>query len=196
MEFEWDDAKSDACFAHRGFDFAYAVREFLDPNRIVVPDSRWDYGEDRYRLLGRIEGRVFVLIYTFRVPPSASSRPARPTGKRFGTMSTTRIRIDPDDPSSLPEGQVDYAVLDATTERDLTVQQAQDDAEAMKDMARYARRVRRRLGLTQVEFARRIDVPHETIRNWEQGKRGPTGAARALLRVLDKAPETALRALG
>ena len=111
-------------------------------------------------------------------------------------MSRTRVRIDPDDPRSLPEGRVDHAVLDATTEIDNAAQQAQDDAEAMRDMARYARRVRRRLGLTQVEFALRIDVPHETIRNWEQGKRCPTGAARALLRVLDKAPETALRALG
>jgi hypothetical protein len=27
---------------------------------------RWDYGEDRYRLLGAIEGRVFILIYTLR----------------------------------------------------------------------------------------------------------------------------------
>ncbi len=26
MEFEWDDAKSDACFAQRGFEFAYAIR--------------------------------------------------------------------------------------------------------------------------------------------------------------------------
>ena len=59
MEFEWDDAKSDDCFAHRGFDFAYAIRAFLDPNRIVGMDRRWDYGEDRYRLLGAIEGRVF-----------------------------------------------------------------------------------------------------------------------------------------
>ena len=65
----------------------------------------------------------------------------------------------------------------------------------MQVLARYARRVRRRLGLTQPEAARRIQVSHETIRNWEQGKRGPTGAARALLRVLDKAPETALRVL-
>ena len=111
-------------------------------------------------------------------------------------MSRTRVRIDPGDPRSLPEGRVDYAILDQTTEQDLALQQEQDDAEAMQDMARYARRVRRRLGLTQVEFARRIDVPHETIRNWEQGKRCPTGAARALLRVLDRAPETALRALG
>ena len=66
MDFEWNDAKSDDCFTHRGFDFAYAVRAFLDPNRIVRRDRRWDYGEDRYRLLASIEGRVFVLIYTMR----------------------------------------------------------------------------------------------------------------------------------
>ena len=110
-------------------------------------------------------------------------------------MSETHVRIDPDDPQSLPEGRIDHAVLDGTTETDLALQQQQDDTEAMRDMARYARRVRKRLGLTQVEFARRIDVPHETIRNWEQGKRCPTGAARTLLRVLDKVPETALRVL-
>ena len=66
MEFEWDDAKSDACFTHRGFEFAYVLRAFLDEDRIVGRDRRWDYGEDRYRLLGAIEGRVFVVIYTMR----------------------------------------------------------------------------------------------------------------------------------
>ncbi len=110
-------------------------------------------------------------------------------------MSTTRVRVDPADPASLPKGRVDHEVLGSTTEADLAAQQQQDDTEAMRDVARFARRVRRRLGLTQVEFARRIDVSHETIRNWEQGKRRPTGAAKALLRVLDKAPETALRVL-
>ena len=110
-------------------------------------------------------------------------------------MSTTRVKIDPSDPATLPGGRIDPAVVDATTEAQIASHQQEDDAQAMQDMARYARRVRKRLGLTQVEFARRIDVPHETIRNWEQGKRGPTGAARALLRVLDKAPETALRVL-
>ncbi len=85
--------------------------------------------------------------------------------------------------------------MDGTTEAEIGLHEREDDAETMQDVARYARRVRRRLGLSQTEFARRIDVPHETIRNWEQGKRCPTGAARALLRVLDKAPETALRVL-
>jgi len=79
---------------------------------------------------------------------------------------------------------------------DLAAQQAEDDADAMQDAARFVRRVRRRLGLTQQEFARRIDVPLDTIRNWEQGKRYPTGAAKALLKILDKAPEAALLALG
>ena len=86
-------------------------------------------------------------------------------------------------------------MLDATTEKDIVRQARHDNAEAMRDMARFARRVRRRPGLTQMVFARRIDVPHETIRNRELGKRRPTSAARALLRILDKAPETALRVL-
>jgi len=110
-------------------------------------------------------------------------------------MSTTRIEVDPDNPATFPNGRIKPAVVDGTNAAQIARQQWEDEAEAMRDMARYARRVRRRLGLTQVEMARRIDVPRETIRNWEQGKRCPTGAARALLRILDKAPETALRVL-
>lgn len=66
MEFEWDAAKSDDCFERRGFDFAYAVRAFLDPKRTVAQDTRRDYGEDRYKLIGAIDGRVYVLVYTVR----------------------------------------------------------------------------------------------------------------------------------
>jgi uncharacterized protein len=66
MEFEWDWAKSEACFNERGFDFAYAVRAFLDPQRLVREDDRWEYGESRYQLLGAIEHRVFFVAYTMR----------------------------------------------------------------------------------------------------------------------------------
>lgn len=66
MDFEWDDAKSDACFAERGFDFAYAIQVFLDPGRLIESDDRFDYGETRHCVLGRIEGRVFVVVYTAR----------------------------------------------------------------------------------------------------------------------------------
>ena len=66
MEFEWDEIKSSACYEERGFDFAYVLHVFLDPDRLVRKDHRWDYGEDRYELTGVIDGRVFVLIYTVR----------------------------------------------------------------------------------------------------------------------------------
>lgn len=66
MDFEWDDVKSERCFQERGFDFAYAARAFFDPQRRVRPDHRRLYGEDRFQLLGQIEGRVFMLAYTHR----------------------------------------------------------------------------------------------------------------------------------
>jgi uncharacterized DUF497 family protein len=66
MEFEWDEAKSDACLARRGFDFAYAVHVFRDPNRLVELDDRFDYGEIRYRVIGQIDGRAYLVAYTPR----------------------------------------------------------------------------------------------------------------------------------
>lgn len=50
-------------------------------------------------------------------------------------MSTTRITIDLDDHENLPDGRVDYAVLDATTEEDIASQQREDDAEAEEMLA-------------------------------------------------------------
>jgi putative transcriptional regulator len=61
--------------------------------------------------------------------------------------------------------------------------------------AAYARGVRARTRLTQAEFAARIGVPIETVRNWEQGKRSPRGPARALLKVIDRAPDLAFAVL-
>ena len=57
------------------------------------------------------------------------------------------------------------------------------------------RDLRRRAGLTQLEFAARLGVPVETIRNWEQGKRAPRGPARALLAVFAHSPQTVFAAL-
>ena len=57
------------------------------------------------------------------------------------------------------------------------------------------RDLRQRARLTQLEFAARLGVPVETIRNWEQGKRLPRGPARALLAVIAAAPETVFAAL-
>jgi putative transcriptional regulator len=62
--------------------------------------------------------------------------------------------------------------------------------------AAYARNVRGQTGLTQTAFAAQIGVPVETVRNWEQGKRSPRGPARALLKVIERAPQAAFAVLG
>lgn len=76
---------------------------------------------------------------------------------------------------------------------------AQNDMQAANARfldAAYARNVRGQTGLTQTAFAARIGVPVETVRNWEQGKRSPRGPARALLKVIEQAPEAAFAVLG
>lgn len=57
------------------------------------------------------------------------------------------------------------------------------------------REIRQATGLSQQKFAHMIQVEVSTLRNWEQGRRDPTGPAKALLRVIKKNPKDTLRAL-
>jgi putative transcriptional regulator len=55
--------------------------------------------------------------------------------------------------------------------------------------------IRQTTGLSQAKFAAMIDVQLGTLRNWEQGRRDPTGPARALLRAIHNDPTHVLQAL-
>jgi len=55
--------------------------------------------------------------------------------------------------------------------------------------------IRKKLGLSQEEFAERFGVSVGTLRNWEQGSRFPDGPARVLLTVIDREPAAVKRAL-
>jgi putative transcriptional regulator len=83
------------------------------------------------------------------------------------------------------------SVAQATT----SVAEAMTSVAPAMTMPPAVRDLRRRARLTQQEFASRLGVPVETIRNWEQGKRMPRGPARALLAVIAHAPETVFAAL-
>lgn len=50
-------------------------------------------------------------------------------------------------------------------------------------------------GLSQAKFAELLDIELSTLRNWEQGRRTPTGPARALLRAIRNNPIEVIRAL-
>lgn len=62
------------------------------------------------------------------------------------------------------------------------------DAVAVKE-------IRKSSGLSQKVFCELIDINIGTLRNWEQGRRDPTGPAKALLKAIKNDPEHVLRAL-
>ena len=55
--------------------------------------------------------------------------------------------------------------------------------------------VRKRLGMSQAQFAILFRVSRGTLQGWEQHRREPEGPAKVLLRVIDREPEAVLRAL-
>ena len=57
------------------------------------------------------------------------------------------------------------------------------------------RAVRRLTGLSQAKFAELLGIELSTLRNWEQGRRAPTGPARALLRAIRNNPIEVIKAL-
>ena len=61
--------------------------------------------------------------------------------------------------------------------------------------ALVVKKIRAMTQLSQPKFAQILDVDVGTLRNWEQGRREPTGPAKALLRAIRNDPKSVLKAL-
>jgi len=118
---------------------------------------------------------------------------------RFGRIERAFTGDDPDagrrlrafivDGEWMPEPARGGAALLTPPSRDTNHVGFAANSNGADTPANAVRTVRIRSGLTQVEFARRFGVPLHTLRNWEQGKRVPTGAAATLIRVMGVMPE-------
>ena len=91
------------------------------------------------------------------------------------------------------------AKIEATTENDIRRQMIEDgqnpDEEVSERDIISPWYIRKRLGMSQREFADTLGVPVATLRNWEQNRVAMEPATIALMRILAKEPEAALRAL-
>ncbi len=65
MIFEWDEAKRLINLEKHGVDFVDAP-EMWAGSMLVAEDARREYGESRYVGMGRIQGRLMVVVYTQR----------------------------------------------------------------------------------------------------------------------------------
>ncbi len=94
--------------------------------------------------------------------------------------------------------QVDRAKFDATTDEDIARQIAEDQdtaPEVTLDMLIAPANLRKRLNMTQEQFADALGIPVATLRNWEQGRNAIDPAARSLLILVARDPEGTLAAL-
>jgi uncharacterized protein len=66
VEFEWDEAKNRANVEKHGIDFIDAAGVFADPDRLILPDDRFGYGEQRFIVVGSVESRLHVVVFTLR----------------------------------------------------------------------------------------------------------------------------------
>ena len=95
---------------------------------------------------------------------------------------------------------IDRAKIAATTEADIRRHQVEDGEDPDAPLPPFrpspdVRAIRTRLTMTQQGFADAIGVPVATVRNWEQHRTSMDPAVRSLLRVVEREPEAALRAL-
>jgi putative transcriptional regulator len=101
-------------------------------------------------------------------------------------------------------GKTDWARLKAMTEEEIMEAALSDpDAQPMTEeqLARAKRvnavkDIRRRLDMTQVQFAAAFRLPLATVRDWEQERSYPDAPARALLTAIARDPETMRRLIG
>ena len=66
MKFEWDENKNKSNLEKHGVDFSQAKDVFNDENNIETPDNRKDYGEKRFKIVGRAIDLILSVIFTNR----------------------------------------------------------------------------------------------------------------------------------
>jgi putative transcriptional regulator len=114
---------------------------------------------------------------------------------------TTRVTVKPGEEP--PRGETDWARVNAMSDEEVMAAALSDpdaqplDPEALAKMRRVSplKALRQRLSMTQAEFAEAFRLPISTLRDWEQHRSIPDAPARALLRAIDRDPETMRRLL-
>ena len=86
-------------------------------------------------------------------------------------------------------------LIDAVMEADEILRGVRKPSREFRVDATSIKALRARLELSQAKFAALLDIDLGTLRNWEQGRREPTGPAKALLRAIRNDPEAVLSAL-
>ena len=112
-------------------------------------------------------------------------------------MVTTKMTLDA---IKARPSKRDRSKIEVTTEDDIRrhmIEDGENPDEVLSDQDVISPwYIRKRLGMSQRDFANTLGIPVATLRNWEQNRVAMEPATIALMRILAREPEAALRALG
>ncbi len=112
-------------------------------------------------------------------------------------MATVRMTLN----EAAGAGDVNHAVLDATTEEDVRrhmVEDGFDPDDPLQGLVKVLSpaEIRLRAGLTQTQMAEHLRIPVATWRNWEQGRTALDPSTRSFLDTVANDTERTFRAIG
>ncbi len=113
-------------------------------------------------------------------------------------MATVRFNSE-----NLPDDKTDWEAIEKLSDEEIERRARSDpdnpplSEEELAGMRRVpeVRRVRRKLGMTQEEFAESYGLSLATVRDWEQGRTEPDQASKTLLKLIARIPEQVEAAL-
>ena len=118
-------------------------------------------------------------------------------------MNGLTMQVMPDGTRRPIEDKTDWARLNALTEEEIEAAAVADSDNPplteteLKKLRRVPnpKEIRKRLKMTQQQFAAQFELPLGTLRDWEQGTREPDSAAKSYLRVIAKNSQAVIQAL-
>jgi putative transcriptional regulator len=169
MDSRFDPEKDVANQRKHNLPLAFGDRIFDDANHVIIPSIREQDGEERFKAW-----------WATRCSPACSYGATACPGSCpcEGAIKVKKERI------ILPSDPTDPEDFDVTAE-------ALDRAQR----ARFIRKIRTDLGLSQAEFAKRFRVPVGTLRDWEQARATAPDFAIAYVRVIRRHPDLVDEAL-
>ena len=161
---------------------------------VTITDDRFNYGERRTIVFGRIGERMLACVYIDRNAERRviSLRKANPQElRRYGAMANSLSKAAREALAS-----TDWSRVDAMTDADI-MRQIGSNSDAAPDLAPDfdVRAIRQATGMTQAQFAATYEFSIRTIQEWESGSKRPSGPAGTLLRAIKGDPEAIRKAL-
>ena len=196
MEFEWDEAKHAKTLRERGIGFDDGARIFGQAV-LIWEDIRRDYREDRFESdkgdRWRHSSRRVHMTWQCAANHLGTTRQSK------GSTAVAITKMTSDEIKTLPSKR-NRARIETTTEEKIRGQMIEDgekpDEELSGNEIISPWYIRKKLSMSQRQFAETLGVPVATLRNWEQNRVAMEPATIALMRILAREPEAALRALG